>query len=435
MCPQSKKTSHAKRAGEAPGAQAATIPIEMPRLSSEEGTATLSAWLVAVGDRVEKGGLIAELETDKATVELEAPVEGRIDALLVSAGTESLKPGALLGRIVPLASVTPLHGETETISEAREASSSPDVAETARERPESGADRDNGTDASGDEGSARSAATPLARRLAEVRGIDLEQLTGTGIGGRIVQADVERSARPTEAEQAADKRPAAPMKRGGARQNAEASGIGTGSRSPAHLVIRCAMDTIVAARARLNDDLAAQGHAARISFDDFVVRAAGLALRDVPAANRRRNGDAIEVASGVDVALDVATDAGPRTLLLRDADRKGLAVLSEEIRSRIGSGASADAQPESESAASLFVTSFARFGIESAHPLLPRAQVLVLGVGAVLEQPVVCSGALGVGWSLSLTLGFDPEAIGDVDAAELLGLLRRHLEDPLGMML
>ena len=218
-------------------------------------------------------------------------------------------------------------------------------------------------------------------------------------------------------------------------QNAETRGASTGPRSPAHLVISCAMDAIVAACTRLNDDLAARGHDARISLDDFVLRAAALALRDVPAANRRRSGAAVEAASGVDVALDVASDAGPRTLVLRDADRKGLAVLSAEIRSRIGSAASADAQPEEESAASLAVTSFARFGIESAHPMLPGEQVLVLGVGTVLEQPVVRDGAVAVGWSLSLTLGFDPEAIGGADAAELLAALRGHLEDPLSMML
>lgn len=432
MRPQSKKTSPAKRAGEAQGAQAATIPIEMPRLSSEEGTATLSAWLVAVGDRVEKGGLIAELETDKATVELEAPVEGRIDALLVSAGTEGLKPGALLGRIVPLASLTPSQAENDGISELGEAADSSAAAEMEQSAPwvpASPANAKDGADASSDEGSTRSAATPLARRLAEVRGIDLGQVTGTGVGGRIVQADVERSAHPAQTEQAAGPRSVARVR------EVAASVSGTGLRSAAHLVIPCAMDAIVAARARLNGELAARDHDARISLDDFVLRAAGLALRDVPAANRRRNGEAVEAAPGVDVALVVATDAGPRTVVLRDADRKGLAVLSGEIRSRIASVGSAEPTPEAESSASIVVSSFARFGIESACPMLPREQVLVLGVGTLLEQPVVRDGAVAVGWRLSLTLGFDPEAIGGADAAELLAALRRHLEDPLSMML
>ena len=195
------------------------------------------------------------------------------------------------------------------------------------------------------------------------------------------------------------------------------------------------MDAIVVARARLNEDLAARQHAARITLNDFIVRAAALALRDVPGANLRRAGDGVEVAPGVDVALVVATEAGPRTPVVRDADRKGLAVLSGEIRTLVAAARSASAPAQSETDSTLAITSFARFGIESAYPMLPRDQICVLGVGTVLEQPVVRGGALAVGWTLSLTLAFDPAAIGGALAAELLGALRRHLEDPLSMML
>lgn len=435
MRPQSTKTPPAKRAGEAQAASASTVPIEMPRLSSDEGTATLSAWLVAVGDRVEKGGLIAELETDKATVELEAPADGHIESLLVSPGTEGLGPGALLGRIAPLASVSESKaGADEAPAAADGASASSDAAQAPSAPPAKSpsapsAAAQEGADQANDPGIGRSAATPLARRLAEARGIDLEQVTGTGVGGRIVQADIERSAQSPEAGRATGTQAVA------AGQGARSVEAGTQPRSPAHLVMPCAMDAIVAARARLNADLAARGHGARISLNDFVVRAAGLALRDVAEANRRRSGDGVEAAPAVDVALVVATEAGPRTLVLRDADRKGLAVLSEEIRSRSGAAREGAAAEEADSAASIVVTSFARFGIESAYPMLPREQVLVLGVGTVLERPVVRDGALAVGWTLALTLGFDPEAIGGAVAAELLSVLRGHLEDPLRMML
>jgi pyruvate dehydrogenase E2 component (dihydrolipoamide acetyltransferase) len=185
----------------------------------------------------------------------------------------------------------------------------------------------------------------------------------------------------------------------------------------------------------LNADLAARGQGARITLNDFIVRAAGLALRTVPAANRRRVGEAVEAAPAVDIALVVAASSGPRTTVLRDADRKGLAVLSEEIRSRVEQARAGEAVGPEDSAASLLVTSFARYGIESAFPMLPRDQVCVLGVGTVLEQPIVRGGALAVGWTLSLTLGFDPDALGGAVAAELLGALRGQLEDPLGMML
>ena len=405
MRPQSSNSSEPSEPS-SPGAGA--VPIEMPRLSTDEGTATLSAWLVAVGDRIEKGGLIAELETDKATIELEAPVEGRIESLLVAAGTEGLKPGRLLGRIVAAASLA----------------AAPPVADPlpSGSAPEPLLD-----------GSSRSSVTPLARRLAETQGIDLERVTGTGVGGRIVQADIERSV--SEPLQAALVREAAPVRAAAAKPAATPAAVSGAPRPSAHLHLHCAMEAILAARVRLNEDLAARGHSARITLNDFIVRAAALALRDVPAANLRRAGDRVEAAPGIDVALVVATEAGPRTAVLRDADRKGLAVLSEEIRSRVESARAGDEATAGESGSSLAITSFARFGIESAYPMLPQEQVCVLAVGTVLEQPVVRSGALAVGSSLSLTLAFDPSALGGAVAAQLLSAVRGRLEDPLGMML
>ena len=405
MRPQSSNSSEPSEPN-SPGAGA--VPIEMPRLSTDEGTATLSAWLVAVGDRIEKGGLIAELETDKATIELEAPVEGRIESLLVAAGTEGLKPGRLLGRIVAAASLA----AAPPIADPLPTGSAPEPLL---------------------DGSSRSSVTPLARRLAEAQGIDLERVTGTGVGGRIVQADIERSV--SEPLQAALVREAVPVRAAAAKPAATPAAVSGAPRPSAHLHLHCAMEAILAARVRLNEDLAARGHSARITLNDVIVRAAALALRDVPAANLRRAGDRVEAAPGIDVALVVATEAGPRTAVLRDADRKGLAVLSEEIRSRVESARAGDEATAGESGSSLAITSFARFGIESAYPMLPQEQVCVLAVGTVLEQPVVRSGALAVGSSLSLTLAFDPSALGGAVAAQLLSAVRGRLEDPLGMML
>lgn len=429
MCPQSSKSG--ERGASTPDARA--VPIEMPRLSTEEGTATLSAWLVAVGDRVEKGSLIAELETDKATVELEAPVEGRIESLQVAAGTEGLKPGTLLGRIVPAAAV----GAGPSISSSASTDSSASSGEPAipvgekipmpAPVPAATAIPVSPTPEAG----SRASATPLARRLAEAQGIDLEQVTGTGVGGRIVQADIERSLRepePAAPMHAAATKPAAP--RGPATASAT-----TAIRPSAHLHLHCAMEAVVAARRRLNDELAGRDPAARITFNDFIVRATALALRDVPAANLRRLDERVEAAPAIDVAIVVATEQGPRTAILRDADRKGLAVLSEEIRSRVALARAGEDPVLGESGSSLAITSFARFGIESAHPMLPPDQVFVLGVGTILEQPVVRSGAIAVGSMLSLTLAFDPAAIGGAVAAQLLAAIRGRLEDPLGMML
>lgn len=448
----------------------------MPRLSSDEGTATLSSWLVAEGEVVERGAILAELETDKATVELEAVVAGRIESLLVAAGTEGLKPGALLCRIVPAADVA----ET-TAGAARSSGASPDAktpeegtsAEAAPDEAAIAPSVSHGRNAtrSAAEGadldpSGRSPATPLARRLALAEGLDLGRVKGTGVGGRIEKADIERSLRgggalenetadrdagarlprsearavepgerPAEADTAKAERAERTEQKSATRERqvahatddatagrTDSATSGDGPRPAVHLKLRCRMEAAIAARARLNEGVAGVGP--RVTLNDFVVRAAALAWRALPEG---RSG-------GVDVALVVATEQGAGIALLRDADRKGLAVLSEEIR-RSADSLRAQDQPPAEIAAALLVTSFARFGIESAHPMLPPGVTAVLAVGALVEEPVVREGELAIGARMALTLAFDPTRVGGATMARMLAELRGHLEDPLGMML
>ncbi|MBK7950181.1 MAG: 2-oxo acid dehydrogenase subunit E2 [Deltaproteobacteria bacterium] len=418
----------------------------MPRLSSEEGTATLAAWLVAEGDVVEKGTLVAELETDKATVELESPAPGRIDAIVVRAGTEGLKPGMLLARIAPAAAASASGAEPAKERGAKKAPGTLAVDPIAPATPATSPTP------------SRSPATPLARRLAESEGLALDGVKGSGVGGRIEKVDVERLARAA----APKPEPVVREEVGGATAQTEvaaghAGGVATrpegiatvsaarsrGAATPfgmprpaVQLELRCEMDAVVAARARL--DASRSPGASRdkhLTLNDFVLRAAALALRDVPEANLRRAGDGFHPADGVDVAVVVASDAGPQLVVLRDADRKGLAVLSEEIGARIEQARSS-APPEAEDpTASLLVTSFGRFGVESAHPMLPPEQVAVLAVGAVIEQPVVRGGEVAVASKMALNLAFDPGAAGGATMSRLLAAIRGHLEDPLGMML
>lgn len=405
-----------------------SIPIELPRLSAdasaEDGSATLAAWLVAVGDLVEKGAIVAEIETDKATLELEAPAPGRIESLLVAAGSEGLKPGTLLGRIAPVAQAS------ASARSSSQPASSPAIR-PVRADGESSEGRSAGSETSG----ARSAATPLARRLAATRGVDLEQVVGTGVGGRIGKADVERTVQPAAATAAtaaavasvgavasvvAPARPAAPL--------APASG----PRPGVQLTLRAHVDAIAAARARLEVE---SGDRKRITLNDFVVRATALALRDVPGANRNGTRGDVEARAAVDVGLVVAREGGSAVVVVCDADRKGLSVLSDEIRSQVeqARGENAEARPEGKPA--LLITSFARFGIESAHPMLPMDQDCVLAVGALAREPVVRDAQVVIGSRLSLTLVFDPGVFGGAVMAELLSAIRNRLEDPLGMML
>lgn len=444
-------------------AGAGSIPIEMPRLSSEEGSATLSAWLVAEGDVVEKGTLVAELETDKATVELESPAPGRIEALVVPAGTDGLKPGMLLARIAASGAATTPGAPGPPAAEAvRPAVPSVPTVPTEPAAPPETAP-------------SRSPATPLARRLAEAEGVALEGVQGSGVGGRIEKIDVERLAREAAASKPPDvgALPAAAAMPVESRSPGAAPPVGsvasvasvqrgtpTGSVAPVasvdasaarargaalpfgmprpavQLELRCAMDAVVAARTRLEGGRPAGAAVARaLTLNDFVVRAAALALRDVPQANLRRAGDAVVAGQGVDVAVVVASEAGPQVVVLRDADRKGLSVLSAEMGARIEAARSAEPPAPEDPTASLLVTSFGRFGVESAHPMLPPEQVVVLAVGAVVEEPVVRGGQVVVGARMALNLAFDPGAAGGGVMSKLLAAIRRHLEDPLGMML
>ncbi|MFO0689762.1 MAG: 2-oxo acid dehydrogenase subunit E2 [Myxococcota bacterium] len=431
-----------------------SIPIEMPRLSSEEGSATLSRWLVAEGEVVEKGTLVAELETDKATVELESPAPGRIEAIVVRAGTEGLKPGVLLARLAPAGATA-----AAPTAKSRGAAKAP----AAPAHPASPVPTPTPTPAPRDavaEPPTRSPATPLARRLAESEGLALDGVKGSGVGGRIEKVDVERLARaaasavrntttstttsesPSEgAKETGSAQPVAPVVAAvspsalAARTRGAATSLGM-PRPAVQLELRCEMDAVVEARTRLNASRPGGPGAARpLTLNDFVLRAAALALRDVPEANLRRAGEGFHPADGVDVAVVVGTEAGPVLVVLRDADRKGLAVLSAEIGSRIDQARSAERPAEEDPTASLLVTSFGRFGIESAHPMLPPEQVAVLAVGAVLEQPIVRGGAVVVASTMALSLAFDPGAAGGAVMSRLLAAIRRHLEDPLGMVL
>jgi len=432
---------------------AGSIAIEMPRLSSEEGSATLSAWLVAEGDVVEKGTLVAELETDKATVELESPAPGRIEALVVPAGTDGLKPGMLLGRIAPTAAASAQPAVTAV--PAGPAAPPAPAAPAARTvpvappepAPTSGASSSSASTSPSDSprSASRSPATPLARRLAETEGVTLEGVQGSGVGGRIEKVDVERLAREAAAPKAASVEEASPAPVA-IRSAVSAEAISARARGAAQpfgmprpavqLELRCEMDAVVAARTRLDGGRPAASAGGRaLTLNDFVLRAAALALRDVPQANLRRAGEGVVAGQGVDVAVVVASDAGPQVVVLRDADRKGLSVLSQEIGARIEAARSSTPPAPEDPTASLLVTSFGRFGVESAHPMLPPEQVAVLAVGAVVEQPVVREGRIAVGARMALNLAFDPAAAGGGVMAQLLAAIRRHLEDPLGMML
>jgi pyruvate dehydrogenase E2 component (dihydrolipoamide acetyltransferase) len=418
--------------------------IEMPELSSEGEGAALATWLVAIGDRVEKGDVIAELETDKSTVELEAPATGTIVALAVSEGDEGIMPGTLLGSLDSDDSSTFAEPPPESVTASVATTPLPlveteptiEVEETLRPSVESLVPMRE--------------STPLARRAALDRNVDLSRLTGSGPGGRVIEEDVLRSVDSESAvvpNVAADSRSpvSAAVDVSGRFQTVRLSAMRkTIARRMAeskqqvphfYLRLRCSMDAVIDVRAQLNQDLANEGLDTKISINDFVLRAAALALRDVPEANVSFQGDTMRVFESVDVSVAVATDGGLMAPVVRDADQKGLASLAAEVKALAVSARDGKLRPEQYQGGTLTISNLGMYGIETVYPILNPPQACILGVGAAEEQPVVRRGEIVIGRIAAFTLAADHRVVDGAVGARLLAALRERLEDPLCMML
>ncbi len=458
------------------------VEIEMPQLSSEGESATLASWLVEPGDIVEKGEVIAELETDKATVELEAPASGAIAELRVSAGSEDIGPGTVLGLIE--ASDARVEdsgepGEPRGDSDASKVEGEPeDQAVRDRESgghavedreavkpPAAGAEQLESRASTEPAATARRGPTPLARRLADEHGVDVRELEGSGPGGRIVEADVRQAAGARAAETSRSE-PA--QTDSSASGSTPASNASTESSDPAleldppfesrqltstrrtiarrlseakqtiphfYLRMRCSMDALLEARARLNEALAEMPDGVKISLNDFILKATAMALREVPAANVSFADDAIRFYERVDLSVAVATGGGLVTPIVRDADCKGLAHLAAETKELAALARAGKLRSEQLRGGTFTVSNLGMYGIETVYPILNLPQAGILGVGAVEAQPIVRGGEVVVGRMAAFTLAADHRVVDGAIGAQLMSALRSRLEDPAGMLL
>jgi pyruvate dehydrogenase E2 component (dihydrolipoamide acetyltransferase) len=202
-----------------------------------------------------------------------------------------------------------------------------------------------------------------------------------------------------------------------------------------YLRSRCPMDAVIEVRAKLNQDLAAEGRDLKISVNDFILRASALALRDVPEANVSFAGDEMHVFEDIDISVAVATEGGLVTPVVRNADRKGLSALAREVKELAGLARSGKLRPEQYQGGSFTISNLGMYGVETVYPILNPPQACILGVGAADEQPVVRDGAIVIGRVASLALAADHRAVDGAVAARFLAALCARLEDPLCMML
>ena len=426
------------------------IEILMPALSPTMEEGTLAKWLVKEGDTVQSGDLLAEIETDKATMEFEAVDEGVIGKILIAEGTEGVKVNTAIAIIGE---------EGEDMSAAPEAAAP--VAATAPAEAEVATPAATPAPAApaAKDGS-RLFATPLARRIAADKGLDLATITGSGPHGRIIKADLENAtAKPTAATASAPAAsadaPAAAMATGPStaqvtamyegRQFEEikldgmrkiiAARLTEAKQTVPHFYLRrdIQLDALLKFRSQLNKTLEARG--VKLSVNDFIIKACALALQEVPEANAVWAGDRVLQMTASDVAVAVAIEGGLFTPVLQDAEMKSLSALSVQMKDLASRARDRKLAPQEYQGGSFAISNLGMFGIDNFDAIINPPHSGILAVGAGAKKPIVgADGELAVATVMSVTLSVDHRVIDGAMAANLLNAIKANLENPMGML-
>jgi pyruvate dehydrogenase E2 component (dihydrolipoamide acetyltransferase) len=430
-----------------------SIDILMPALSPTMEEGTLAKWHVKVGDTVKAGDVIAEIETDKATMEVEAVDEGVVEAILVDAGTENVKVNALIAKLA---------GEGESPApapkaEAPKAAAAPAPAAAAPAAPVPAAPAPAAPVAA--DGS-RVFASPLARRLASAAGLDLKGIKGTGPHGRVIKSDVEaaKSGGASAAKAATSPAPAAAAPAAAAPrqvQSLEQQGIPAGSydlvpldgmrktiarrmtesfRDVPHfpLQIDLEIDALLAARAKINSLLEKQG--VKVSVNDIVIKAAAVALKQVPEANASYTPEGIALHHNADIAVAVAVDGGLITPIIRKAETKGLAQISAEMKDLAQRAKDKKLKPEEFQGGTFSISNLGMFGIKSFASIINEPQGAIMSVGAGEQRPVVKNGEIKVATVMTVTLTCDHRVVDGSVGAKFLAAFKPLIEEPLTLI-
>ena len=434
------------------------MPVEilMPALSPTMEDGTLAKWLVKEGDEVKAGDIIAEIETDKATMEFEAVDEGTLGRILVAEGTSGVAVNAPIAVLleegesaddIGSAPAPKTEAATESATDAAPETAAPKTAAVADAAPAPAAPK------SADGG--RIFASPLARRIAAEKGIDLAGISGSGPRGRIVKADVE-AARPGAAQPAAEAPVAAPAAAASApspdailkvyadRETTEialdgmrrtiATRLTEAKQTTPHFYLRrpVRLDDLMQLRATLNKQL--EGRGVKLSVNDFIIKACALALQRVPDANVVWAGDRILKLTPSDVAVAVAIDGGLFTPVLRDAEMKTLSALSAEMKDLASRAKSKKLAPHEYQGGSFAISNLGMFGIENFDAVINPPHGAILAVGAGIQTPVVEDGQVVIRNIMSLTLSVDHRVIDGALGAQLLAAIVENLENPMLML-
>jgi len=420
------------------------VEIKMPALSPTMESGTLAKWNVAVGDEVRSGDVIAEIETDKATMEVEAVDEGIIAAIVVDAGAQNVAVGAVIAVLAEdgedVAAAAAQAGKAEAA-----APSMPSPVSAPDKAPVSAPDKApvaSPVNPGSSQKAGRIFASPLARRIAADRGIDLAGLSGSGPHGRILRRDVE--AAPTVAEGGAVA--TGRMMTGIAEQGASelvpnnqmrkviAERLQQSKQTAPHfyLSVDCEIDALLAARKSMN---AAADEGIKISVNDLVIRAAAMALIKVPAANASWEGEHTRLYKHADISMAVAVDGGLVTPVIWAAEQKGLAALSQITQDLAKRAREGSLSPEEYNGGSFTISNLGMFGVRDFAAVINPPQGAILAVGAGQERPVVREGALAVATVMTVTLSCDHRVVDGAVGASWLQAFKSYIENPVTMLL
>ena len=409
--------------------------ILMPALSPTMEEGVLAKWHVKVGDTVSAGDVIAEIETDKATMEVEAVDEGEVLEILVPEGSEGVKVNTPIARLSGDA-VAPAPKKADAPVEASKAEAPKAAAQPAPAAPKA---------ADG----ARVFSSPLARRLAAQAGLDLKTITGTGPHGRIVKRDVEAAgkggAQPAVSAAAAPRQalslaqmgiadgtydliPLDGMKKAVARRMVES--VQNVPHFP--LFIDCEIDQLMAVRAKVNKMLEPQG--IKVSVNDFVIKAAALALKMVPEANASYTPEGIAMHHNADVSMAVAIDGGLITPIIRKAETKGLAQIATESKDLAKRARERKLKPEEFQGGTFSVSNLGMFGIKQFTSIINEPQGCIMSVGAGEQRPVVKDGQIVPATVMTVTLTCDHRVVDGATGARFLQAFKPLIEDPVAML-
>lgn len=442
-----------------------SIEIKMPALSPTMEEGTLAKWLVKEGDTVKSGDIMAEIETDKATMEFEAVDEGVIAKILVAEGSDNVKVGTVIAILAeegedasavqaPSKSETPAPANpmptdptdpNKTGSEAKPAERTVEQAEDHGKPADSGKPASNG---------GRAIASPLARRIASQKGLDLSAVTGSGPNGRIVKADVE-NAQPGQAKAAA---PAASA-------SAETSSAPAAAPKPAqvpdipheasklsnmrktiarrlteskqqvphiYLTVDIRLDALLKLRGELNAGLESRG--VKLSVNDMLIKALGVSLMAVPKCNVMFTPDQLISFKRADISVAVSTPAGLITPIVSEADTRSLSSISTTMKDLATRARDNKLQPHEFQGGTASISNMGMFGIKQFEAVINPPQGMILAIGAGEKRPYIVDDQLGVATVMSATGSFDHRAIDGADGAELMKVFKELVERPLAML-